>query len=118
MTDSQPAPVTTPALATVTTPALATADVTRLRDLVIRAHPDAVPELITGVTLDELEASLATARDVHSRYTSATPTTTAAPQPPPVPAGGAPAPVVDYAALSPAAKIARGLALLREAPSR
>jgi hypothetical protein len=78
-----------------------------LRDLIVRAHPDAVPELIRGTSLAEMLASLPEAQAVHARILargSITPTSAH------VPAGSAiRTPPIDAATLSPLAKIAAGI---------
>jgi hypothetical protein len=99
----------------------------RVRDLVLQAHPDVVPDLVRGATLDELLASVEPARSayqqvaeqVRSRNGAAQePAAGAAPAPTPappsVPAGGT-ATVVDPATLSPTTKIAQALAERRRA---
>lgn len=42
-------------------------DLALARDLVLRAHPEAVPELVTGVTLAELLASVPAAEAAYTR---------------------------------------------------
>lgn len=80
-----------------------------LRDLVLRAHPDVVPELVQGATVQELLASLPLAR---AAWTNAlerarqvmTPAETA------IPAGGTVrTTTLDPAGLSPLAKIRAGM---------
>ena len=99
----------------------------RVRALVLQAHPDVVPDLVRGDTLDELLASVEPARSAYQQVAEqvrsrngtaqepaagAAPTTT--PAPPTVPAGGT-ATVVDPATLSPTTKIAQALAERRRA---
>jgi uncharacterized protein YwlG (UPF0340 family) len=112
------------------TPAVAGGeDLGKVRDLVLKAHPDVVPDLITGNSVDELIASVEPARSAYQRIAdqvrgSAAETTVTAEsgatvnaegpttvvvQPPQVPAGGA-TNVVEPADLAPANKIARALA--------
>jgi hypothetical protein len=113
----------------VTTPAIAepaATDLTKVRELVLKAHPDVVPDLVRGSSVDELIASVDPARSAYqriadqvrrtessvvSRESEVSPDSTAA-QPPVVPAGGA-ASVVDPADLTPTSKIAQALAARR-----
>jgi hypothetical protein len=81
-------------------------DLGAIRDLVLRAHPDVVPELIAGETVDELLASVAPAQAAWQRLADRLgPAAT-----PPVPAGGERPVAVDPERLSPGEKIRRGLA--------
>ena len=104
------------------------AELGKVRDLVLRAHPDVVPDLVRGTSLDELLASVEPARSAYQQVVervrgSATPqptdtgapTLTATPAPPAVPAGGATT-VLDPSTLGPTTKIARALAERRKAP--
>ena len=110
---------------TATSPAGSGEDLTKVRDLVIKANPDVVPDLIRGSSVDELIASVEPARTAYQRVadqvragastteaaaaaTAAT-ASTAAEQPPRVPAGGG-SNVVDPGDLKPTTKIARALA--------
>ena len=82
-----------------------------VRELALRAHPDAVPELVTGASVGELMASLEPARAAYRRIAE----TVGQGAPPPVvapmvPAGDAPRLAVDVEALPAAEKIRRGLA--------
>ena len=98
------------------------AELGRVRDLVLQAHPDVVPDLVRGASLDELLASVEPARSAyqqvaervrgshavaHAASDVSAPVTTVSP--PSVPAGGT-ATVVDPGTLSPTTKIARALA--------
>ncbi|HWV24094.1 MAG TPA: hypothetical protein VNZ58_07880 [Thermomicrobiales bacterium] len=78
-----------------------------VRALVLRAHPDVVPELVTGASVGELLASVDDARAAFSRLADAW--SDAQPEPVIVPAGGGIAMPVDPAALPPGEKIRRGL---------
>jgi hypothetical protein len=102
-----------------------TTELSKVRDLVLQAHPDVVPDLVRGTSLDELLDSVEPARSAYQQVaervrvsqTAAQPATAvAAPltpaSPPSVPAGGT-ATVVDPGALSPTTKIARALAARR-----
>lgn len=82
-------------------------DLDTVRELVLRAHPDVVPELVTGESIAEMMASVETARDAYARLADAW--TDARPHPVTVPAGGGEALPVDPAMLPPAEKIRRGL---------
>jgi hypothetical protein len=97
-------------------------DLAKVRELVLRAHPEVVPELVQGSSVDELLASVEPARSAYQRVaeavrggqSSAAPAATDATSapaivPPAVPAGGA-ANVIDPSALAPMTKIAQGLA--------
>ena len=121
-----------------TTPAGGADELGKVRQLVLLAHPDVVPELVSGNSVDELLASVAPARNAYQQIadrvragenrgaepragTTATtnptavnataPTATASGEasPPLVPAGGA-AHVVNLDDIPPAEKIARALA--------
>ena len=107
----------------VTTPANeepAGTDLNKVRELVLRAHPDVVPDLIAGSSVDELIASVEPARTAYqriadqvresrSREVEVSRSRERADQPPVVPAGGAAA-VVDPGDLAPTSKIAQALA--------
>ena len=117
-TDVQTEAVTTPATAEP-----AGTDLTKVRDLVLKAHPDVVPDLVRGSSVDELIASVEPARTAYQRIADQVRSTESSvvslesevtsdltvAQPPAVPAGGA-ATVVDPADLAPTSKIARALA--------
>jgi hypothetical protein len=90
-------------------------ELARLRDLVLEAHPDVVPELVVGGSLDELLASVAGARAaygrVEERVRSVQPESVGAaekPAVPVVPAGGG-THVADVDSLAPRNRIARAL---------
>lgn len=82
-------------------------DLDAIRDLVLRAHPDVVPELIGGDTVEALLASVEPARVAWQRLADriGAPVTV-----PPVPAGGEPPVAIDPDRLSTGEKIRRGLA--------
>jgi hypothetical protein len=104
------------------------AELNTVRELVLKAHPDVVPDLIAGSSVDELLASVEPARTAYQRIAdqvreassregeearsreerdaSSTPSLV---QPPAVPAGGA-ATIVDPGDLAPTSKIAQALA--------
>jgi hypothetical protein len=96
-----------------------TDDLSTVRDLILRAHPDAVPELITGGTIAELTASIEPARAAYQRVVEAALRPDGergeggkdgeGPAPPTVPAGGAPM-VVDLDRLPTAELLRRGVA--------
>jgi hypothetical protein len=96
------------------------ADLSKVRELVLKAHPDVVPDLVAGSSVDELIASVEPARTAYqriadqvretgSREEGADSSTPLAPQPPVVPAGGG-TNVADPGDLGPATKIAQALA--------
>ncbi len=96
------------------------ADLGRVRDLVLQAHPDVVPDLVRGTSLDELLASVEPARSAYQQIAervrgsgSGLPNP-GAPAPPAVPAGGTRG-AVDPTGLTPVTKIARALAARRRA---
>lgn len=82
-------------------------DLDAVRELVLRAHPDVVPELVTGGSVAELLASIDGAKDAYARLSEAW--GDAQPKPVGVPAGGGEALPVDPALLPPGEKIRRGL---------
>jgi len=86
-------------------------DAARLRELVLRAHPEAIPELVQGETLEELEASARLATEVYRRIADSVREAVAREAAASVPAGqpGRQTYLVNVEALSPAAKIAEGL---------
>jgi hypothetical protein len=96
-------------------------DLAKVRELVLKAHPDVVPDLVQGSSVDELIASVEPARSAYQRVADAvragatesgvrgTEETTEAASPPVVPAGGA-TNIVDPSSIPPTGKIARGLA--------
>jgi hypothetical protein len=83
----------------------------QVRDLVLRAHPDVVPELVAGGTIPDLLASIEPATTAY-RALAARFETVASP-PVQVPAGTAQPAVVDPDTLSPAEKVRRGLAAMK-----
>jgi hypothetical protein len=120
--DISTTPVTTSA---VTTPAPTIGnDLARIRELVLRAHPDVIPDLIRGDSFDDLLASIEPARTAYQRIaeqvratTPITPAdTTPSARPPQVPAGGATT-VIDPSTLTPTTKIARALEERRSSKS-
>jgi hypothetical protein len=116
ITDTSTTPVTTPGQTT------SGHDLTRVRELVLKAHPDAVPDLIRGDSFDDLMASIEPARTAYQRIADqlrigapSTPADTAPTnRPPHVPAGGATT-ILDPATLTPTTKIARALDERRKA---
>ena len=89
-------------------PAAAGDEMTAVRELILRAYPDVVPELVTGGTIGELQASVEPARAAYRQVAeriatsgasapapSTAPVSTAAgpTAPPSVPAGAVAAPV-------------------------
>jgi hypothetical protein len=97
-----PAPATTGEL---DHPAPVDPELEQVRQLVLRAHPDVVPELVAGASIAELLASIGPAAETYSALAARI--GAAAPQ---VPAGTvSPAPV-DLERLPIAEKLRRGLA--------
>ncbi len=108
------------------------ADLGKVRELVLKAHPDVVPDLIRGGSVDELIASVTPARTAYQRIADQVresrgregeqivvagsrrvaqedSSTSPVVQPPVVPAGGA-TNVADPGELKPMTKIAQALA--------
>jgi hypothetical protein len=98
----------------------------KVRELVLKAHPDVVPDLVRGSSVDELIASVEPARSAYQRIADQVLTETVAAggvgsresevqtsdpivQPPVVPAGGG-TNVADPGELGPTTKIAQALA--------
>ena len=69
---SSPNPVSEPDAASDADAPNAQADIALARDLVLRAHPEAVQELITGNSLAELLASVPVAEAAFARIAGAT----------------------------------------------
>lgn len=84
------------------------AELAAVRELILRAHPDVVPELVSGGSVDELVASVEAAREAYRRVAA-----TVGATPPRVPAGDTPRLAVDVEQLPAAEKIRRGLATRR-----
>lgn len=91
-------------------------DLTAIRDLVLRAHPEVVPELIAGQTVDDLLASIEPAEAAYRRVsdTLKASATVSSPATPSVPAGGNRPMPVDLDRLPAGEKIRRGLAQSRD----
>ena len=88
-----------------------------VREVVLRAYPDAVPELVSGASVAEVLASVEGARAAYRRVVEAAsgagePT----PAVPSVPAGAVTRSAVDPERLPAAEKIRRGLAGLSREP--
>jgi hypothetical protein len=87
-----------------------TNDIEAVRDVVLSAYPDCVPELVRGDTVAELLASVEPARAAYARVAATVPAPVEmVPTPPPVPAGGGGA-VIDPSDLPAAEKVRRGIA--------
>lgn len=96
---------------TATERGLSPEDLASVRELVLRANPDVVPELITGASVTELTASIEPARAAYQRIVEAGRREGAgAGNPPVVPAGGA-TQVIDPDRLPTAEKLRRGVEL-------
>ena len=80
-----------------------------VRQVVLAAYPDSVPELIQGATVPELLESIEPARAAFARVAESVVVPAQAVSPPTVPAGGGSA-VVDPGALPAAEKVRRGIA--------
>ncbi len=101
-----------PALEAASTAEHAATDLAGIRELVLRAHPDVVPELITGETVSDLLASIEAAEAAYRRVSESLRTSSPgpSPSPPAVPAGGDRPMPVDPERLPASEKIRRGLA--------
>lgn len=78
-----------------------------LRDLVVKAYPDVVPELLHGESVEEMLASVPVAQAAYQRIVQET--RPAAPEPVPSGGGASRAFPMDVGAMSPALKIREGL---------
>jgi len=97
----------------------------KVRELVLKAHPDVVPDLVRGSSVDELIASVEPARSAYQRIADQVRQgggvagsqgggeTPVVAQPPVVPAGGA-TNVADPGDLGPTTKIAQALAARKQ----
>ena len=103
-------PVETMTEADVVTEMETPEQVAAVRDLVLRAHPEIVPELLRGNSLEELLASVQPATEAYARIAELLKSEEETLR---VPAGGSPAVTVDAASLPAAEKIRRGLASRR-----
>jgi hypothetical protein len=85
-------------------------DLAAVRELVLKAHPDVVPELIAGSSVAELTASIEPAKAAYQRIAEAmaSPLGGRTIAPPSVPAGGS-ALAIDPDAIPAAEKIRRGI---------
>jgi hypothetical protein len=91
-------------------PSPETVDLAAVRELVLKAHPDVVPELIAGTSVAELTASIEPAKAAYQRIAEAmaSPLGGRTITPPAVPAGGS-APAIDPDTIPAAEKIRRGI---------
>ncbi|CAN5604649.1 hypothetical protein BH23CHL2_BH23CHL2_25120 [soil metagenome] len=80
-------------------------DLDGVRELILRAYPDIVPELLAGESVDRLLASVPAAREAYSRVAAAIHEQA----PAPVPTGSGRRPPIDPEGLSPEGKIRAGL---------
>ena len=80
-----------------------------VREVVLSAYPDCVPELVHGETIAEVLASVEPARAAYARVAATLAVPDAPATPPLVPAGGGSA-VIDPAELPAAEKVRRGIA--------
>ncbi len=96
----------------VTDPAESTPDPTLaiIRELVLKAHPDVVPELVTGASIADLLASIGPAGEAYARLADHL-----QPAPPSVPAGASVPATLDPDRMPAALKIQLGL---RNRPTR
>jgi hypothetical protein len=110
--DHAPAEQDTPVLVELETTENSANDLSAIRELVLHAHPDVVPELISGATVDDLMASIEPAEAAYRRVSESLRASDAdSTQPTPtVPAGGDRPMPVDPDRLPASEKIRRGLA--------
>lgn len=111
MTNDPETPIDLPSVAADAAPdgardATGGVDLAAVRELVLRAHPDVVPELVAGDTVDALLASVEPARAAYTRLAERIGRVAA----PPVPAGGERPLPIDPERLPASEKIRRGLA--------
>jgi len=81
-----------------------------VREVVLRAHPDVVPELVRGATVAEVLASVEPARAAYARVAEWLAPSATPPSIPAMPAGGAGPVPLDPDRLPAPEKIRRGLA--------
>jgi hypothetical protein len=86
-------------------------DLQRVRDLVLAANPDVVPEMIAGDTFDALLASVEPAKAAYARIAASV--QSAAPPAVAGQTGGSRQYVINVEELSPSAKISEGLRRLK-----
>lgn len=109
--EHEPTHADTPALGALETVNTSTGDLAAIRELVLRAHPEVVRELVTGATVDDLLASIEPAEAAYRRVSeSVRATTTPSPPATTVPAGGDRPMPIDPDRLPASEKIRRGLA--------
>lgn len=101
------------AVATETEPTTRETELAAIRDLVLRAHPDVVPELIAGDSIEALLASIPPAEAAFQRIAERFPQPAPPPPPPSVPAGGGQPALIDAERLPADEKIRRGLTTRR-----
>lgn len=80
-----------------------------VREVVLSAYPDCVPELVHGETIAEVLASVEPARAAYARVVATISAPEAPSAPPLVPAGGGSA-IIDPTELPAAEKVRRGIA--------
>ena len=103
-------PVVTTENDVVTTPVVTPGDeLAAVREVVLRAHPDVVPELVSGSTVAEVLASVEPARAAYARIAERLTPAAPAPSVPAIPAGGAGPVPLDPDRLPAPEKIRRGL---------
>lgn len=83
-------------------------DLGRVRDLVLAAHPDVVPEMVQGATFDELMSSVEPAREAYQRIAAEATQPRTAPRVAAQP-GQRGTSLVEMESLSPLGKISEGL---------
>ncbi|MCC7024022.1 MAG: hypothetical protein IT338_14455 [Thermomicrobiales bacterium] len=91
-------------------PVLGADDLAALREVVLRAYPETVPELIGGASVAEVLASVEAAAAAYQRIAEGVAARSVAPAPPAVPAGSAAPVAIDPETLPSVEKIRRGLA--------
>ena len=93
--------------------ALGANDLAAVRELALRAHPQTVPELVGGDSVEAILASIEPAAAAYQRIAEGVAANAPAPVAPVVPAGSAPPVAFDPERLPSVEKIRRGLAARR-----
>ena len=91
-------------------PAFSADDLAAVREVVLRAYPEAVPELIGGASVAEVLGSVEAAAAAYQRIAEGVAARSVAPVAPVVPAGSMAPVAVDPETLPSVEKIRRGLA--------
>jgi len=101
----EPAGAATPGVTPDPRETVPDAELESVRELIVRAYPDIVPELLAGESVGDLIASVPAARAAYARVAESV----RAQPPAPIPAGGGRRPPHDPDSLPPEVKIRIGL---------